>query len=67
MVTNQQVELLTKTRLNLKRKGWSLRAAAPFLGVSVKHLSLVLNGKRKSLPLLKRIEMLPPRRKTPIN
>lgn len=62
MLTNQQGDLLTTTKEKLKLKGWSYRAAAPFLGVSVKHLSLVLTGRRKSAPLIRRIHALPPRR-----
>lgn len=48
------------------RKGkWSLRTAAPFLGVCFRHLHYVLTGKRRSLSLLRRVAALPPRSECP--
>jgi len=46
----------------LKKKGWSYRSAGPVLGVTYQHLSEVLNGKRSSLRLLRKIRTLPARR-----
>jgi len=47
----------------LRRKGWSLRTAAPLLGVHFSHLHHVLKGRRESRALLSRIEELPTREK----
>jgi hypothetical protein len=44
---------------SLKRRGWSYRRAAPLLGVTYQHLCLVLNGRRESVRLIRRIEELP--------
>ena len=46
----------------LKRRGWSYRTAAPFLGVTYQQISFVLNGHRQSISLLRRIHALPYRR-----
>lgn len=46
-------------KVTLKNRGWSYRRAAPLLGVSYQHLSDVLNGKRHSRSLLRRIKDLP--------
>ena len=51
----------------LKGKGWSYRSAAPFLGVHYMQVYFVLNGKRESKSLLRRIHALPPRRHTSTN
>lgn len=65
METNQHPkETLPNYKEELKLKGWSYRTAAPLLGVSARHLCLVLAGKRKSEPLCRRISELPPRKKT---
>lgn len=45
----------------LRDKGWSLRAAAPHLGVHFTHLHYVLQGSRQSRRLLAAIEALPSR------
>lgn len=45
----------------LHDKGYSLRLAAPVLGVHFRHLHEVLQGRRKSRRLLRAIEALPPR------
>lgn len=50
---------ILSAREELKRKGWSYRTAAPFLGVSYQHICLVLTGKRISQILLDRIFSLP--------
>lgn len=46
-------------KVELKRKGWSYRRAAPKLGVTYQHLCLVLNGQRESRRLLAAIANLP--------
>lgn len=48
-----------KARNTIRGKGWTIKAAAPHLGVSVVHLSLVLNGHRQSRRILKAIAELP--------
>ena len=48
-------------REEMKRKGWSYRTAASFLGVTYQHICLVLNEKRTSLSLLRRLTSLPKR------
>jgi lambda repressor-like predicted transcriptional regulator len=45
----------------LKDKGWSLRTAAPHLGVHFGHLHQVLQGRRESQRLLRAIQQLPAR------
>jgi len=47
------------TKVELKRKGWSYRTAAPLLGVSYQHLSMVLNAHRRSKRLLLAVRRLP--------
>ena len=54
----------TRQKAMLRDKGWSLRAAAPHLGVSHIHLHYVLNGVRQSRRLLSAVEALPNRDKT---
>ena len=53
MVNVQQV------KVELKRKGWSYRSAAPVLGTSYSFLARVLNGHQKSARLLAAIHNLP--------
>jgi hypothetical protein len=48
-------------RAHFHAMGWSVRAAAPALGVCYQHLSQVLTGRRQSHSLLARILALPPR------
>jgi len=43
----------------LKQHGWSLRRAADFLECTPSHLSLVLDGHRKSVRLLARVAAMP--------
>ena len=52
--------MFTRERLKvtLKSRGWSYRSAAPVLGVTYQHLSEVLNGKRQSARLLKRVQLI---------
>ena len=45
----------------LRRKGWTLRTAAPHLGVHFTHLHRVIRGTRESRSLLARLERLPNR------
>ncbi len=49
-------------RKHLKAGQWSYRAAAPKLGVTYQWLSDVLNNRRGSQRLLRKIVALPPRR-----
>lgn len=56
---------LSHYRESLRAKGWSLRTAAPLLGVHWSHLHHVLAGSRTSMSLLARIEKLPARETTP--
>lgn len=48
-------------RDHLRRKGWTLRTAAPHLGVHWTRLHHVLKGDRKSASLLARVAALPKR------
>ncbi|MBS5508322.1 MAG: helix-turn-helix transcriptional regulator [Akkermansia sp.] len=59
MLTNQRLPVLTSLKGELKRKGWTYKAISEELKVSVRHISLVLNGKRKSSPLIERLRALP--------
>lgn len=59
MLTNQRPPVLTSLKTELKRKGWTYKAINEELKVSVRHISLVLNGKRKSSPLIERLRALP--------
>jgi len=43
----------------LHDKGWSLRQAAAYLGITFQHLHKVLQGARTSASLLKRVSELP--------
>ncbi len=52
-------ESLSGCRRILAQRGWSLRTAAPLLGVHFGHLQKVLTGQRESHSLLRRIEHLP--------
>jgi len=51
-----------QAKVTLKDKGWSYRTAAPRLGVTYQHLSLVLNGQRSSNRVLNKIGQLPNRK-----
>ncbi len=42
----------------LKARGWSYRRAAPVLGVTYQHLSEVLNSRRHSRRLIRRVMAL---------
>jgi hypothetical protein len=48
-----------RAKASLKRKGWSYRRAATFLGYSFSHFAAVLCSGRESTTLLARIEELP--------
>lgn len=61
-MTTRKATPLSHYRDDLRRKGWSLRAAAPLLGVHFSHLHHVLKGRRESRALLARIEHLPIRK-----
>lgn len=50
---------LFNIREGMKAKGWSLRTAAPVLGVHFTHIQKVLAGERHSQSLVKRIAGLP--------
>lgn len=49
---------LERLKVKLKEAGLSYRKAAPQLGVTYQYLSDVLNGKRASIRLTKRIATL---------
>lgn len=51
----------SRAKDHLKNYGWSYRTAAPVLGVTYTHLSLVLNGQRDSRRLLAAVNRLPKR------
>lgn len=53
-------EARTAAKRRLKEVGLSYRSAAPRLGVCYQHLCSVLNGRRESQRLLKKIEELSP-------
>jgi hypothetical protein len=46
----------------LHAKGWTLRTAAPMLGVTAQHLNEVLRGRRHSRSLLSRLASMPVRK-----
>lgn len=46
-------------KASLKRKGWSYRRAATFLGVTLTHFFKVVDGQRESEELVSRIRDLP--------
>jgi hypothetical protein len=46
-------------KVTFKRKGWSYRTAAPVLGVTYQYLCDVLNGRRQSTRLLRKVRSLP--------
>jgi hypothetical protein len=48
-----------KARNTLRHKGWKQQAAAPLLGVTRQHLTLVLTGRRQSRRILAAIQELP--------
>lgn len=48
-----------QAKVELKKKGWSYRAAAPVLGVTFRHLAYVLSGERPSRRVLRAIGELP--------
>lgn len=50
---------LTTLKDRLKKKGWTYRTAAQYLGVGFTYLSDVLNGHRSSIRLCKRIGQMP--------
>lgn len=50
---------IQEARNNLRRKGWTIQAAAIRFDVTRQHLSLVLNGHRESRRLLAAIAGLP--------
>lgn len=50
---------LTAEKAKIKKKGYTYRTAAPALGVTYPYLSDVLNGKRFSIRLVKKINTLP--------
>ena len=58
MTQNQEQTLSTQW---LHAKGWTLAAAARHLGVSTVHVHLVVNGKRESNSLTKKLLALPQR------
>ncbi|MBQ3144381.1 MAG: hypothetical protein IJB89_07695 [Akkermansia sp.] len=58
MTQNQEQTLSTKW---LRAKGWTLAAAARRLCVSTTHVYLVVNGKRESNSLKKKLLALPRR------
>jgi hypothetical protein len=51
-----------QAKRNLKSKLWSYRSAAPLLGVSYQHLCEVLQGRRTSRRLLRKVMALPDRK-----
>lgn len=56
---NKKSEALRVHPSDLKRKGWTYRAAAERLGVDFGHLRRVLNGERQSQRLLRAVAGLP--------
>jgi len=50
---------LEREKAKFKRKGWSYRRAAPVLEVTYQYVSDVLNGRRSSRRLIKKIGSLP--------
>jgi hypothetical protein len=50
---------IQRARNVLRGKGYTIAAAAPRLGVTVTHLSLVLNNHRQSRRILRAIDELP--------
>lgn len=57
--TQEKQDILTKEMLY--RRGYTISAAARLTGISAGHLNQVLNGKRKSSNLMRKIQSLPPR------
>ena len=55
----------TRHQAELRRKGWSLRAAGAALGVDFSHLHRVVTGQRHSASLLRRVSALPSKSKQP--
>ncbi len=53
MITRNQA------KSTIKKRGWSQRKAAKYLGKNFTHLNLVLNGRRESYRLLSEIAALP--------
>ena len=64
-MSTQKHKPLSHYRESLRSKGWSLRTAAPVLGVHFSHVHHVLSGSRASLALLRRIDSLPTHTPTP--
>jgi hypothetical protein len=63
MQEESSTQILTKAKEHLAHLGLSYRVAAPMCGVTYQHLSEVLNGRRRSLPLIGRIMALGKNRK----
>jgi hypothetical protein len=62
MKAGQIMKLLSeadKAKEMLRAKGWSNRRACQFLGISLNHISCVLNGHRQSRRLLIQISKMP--------
>lgn len=59
----QNSSLVIAAKRDLKANGWSYRRAAPVLGVTYQHLCEVLNGRRQSARLVRRVGRLAPARK----
>ena len=57
--TPKRPAAVQEARNNLRRKGWTIQAAATRFDVTRQHLSLVLNGHRESRRLLDEIAGLP--------
>lgn len=51
-------EPLFALKRKFKARGWTYRAAAPELGVAYQYLCEVMNGRRSSFRLTRRIEQL---------
>lgn len=60
MQEENSTQILTTAKSHLRSLGLSYRMAAPIVGVTYQHLSLVLNGHRISLPLIRRVLDLRP-------
>ncbi len=53
------IRAASAARAELRDKGWTIQAAASAIGRTRQHLSLVLNGKRRSTSILAAVEALP--------
>lgn len=47
-----------REKVRFKKRGWSYRSAAPELGVTYQYLCEVMNGRRASLRLMRRVASL---------